>query len=134
MNAISILTAAGINPSIQRIQVLDYFLKNKIHPTAERIYSDLRQDVPAISKATVYKTLALFEEKGLITVIAIEEGKARYDFMESLHGHFICSSCKQVIDVPCEVKWHPSVKEFDVHSEKILMRGICKECLNKTDK
>lgn len=131
IDAISRLTQAGINPSVQRIQVLDYFLNYKTHPTAETIYAHLRQDMPAISKATVYNTLSLFEEKGLVTVFATDQGKARYDLIEYPHGHFICQSCGQATNVSYEIDYDPIIEGFEVQSEELVIRGICDKCLAK---
>lgn len=131
MDAITRLTQAGINPSVQRIQVLDYFLNHKTHPSADTIYGHLRQDMPAISKATVYNTLALFEDKGLVTAIGTDQGKIRYDLVEHPHGHFICQSCGEVTNVSYEVSYDPIIQDFQVQSEEMVIRGICDKCLAK---
>jgi Fe2+ or Zn2+ uptake regulation protein len=88
----------------------------------------LRQEIPAISKATVYNTLSLFEEKGLVTAFATDQGKARYDLVQDPHGHFICQSCREVTDISCKLKYDPIIEGFKVQSTEVVIRGICKKC------
>jgi Fur family transcriptional regulator, peroxide stress response regulator len=50
----------NIRPSIQRIKIFEYLIKNLCHPTVDQIFKDLQSEIPTISKTTIYNTLDLF--------------------------------------------------------------------------
>ena len=130
---IKILKEKGIKPSIQRIEILNYLIQHKIHPAVDEIYSALFSKIPTLSLATVYNTLKLFCEKGLVNEILIEEDEIRYDFIEKSHFHFKCKICKNIYDIykECPII---SLKEVDGHrieEHHIYLIGICKNCGKK---
>ena len=73
------LSSKGIKPSYQRIKVFDYLLNNKTHPTVDNIHQELVGEIPTLSKTTVYNTLKLFQEKGIVLIINIEDNETRFD-------------------------------------------------------
>ena len=87
------LLSFGIKPSLQRMAILDYLLKNATHPTADTIFGDLYPNIPTLSKTTVYNTLKLLEEQGVIISISIDEKNVRYYGDLSEHAHFKCKEC-----------------------------------------
>ena len=62
-----ILISKDIRPSHHMIKILQYLANHKKHPTVDEIYKDLTTVLPTLSKATVYNTLRILEEKGLVT-------------------------------------------------------------------
>ena len=92
------LSEHGIKPSYQRIKVFDYIIRNKNHPTVDNIYKELVGEIPTLSKTTVYNTLKLFQEKGIVLVINIEDNETRFDADLSNHGHFKCKKCGKIYD------------------------------------
>jgi Fur family peroxide stress response transcriptional regulator len=128
------LEEKGISPSFQRIKILEYLLTHKNHPTVDTIYKELMQLIPTLSKTTVYNTLKSFFEKGIVTVITIEEGEARYDADVSVHGHFKCNKCGEVIDFDAEVKngYEEFLKGSIIDEKHIYFRGTCKKCAEKS--
>ena len=62
MKTYKYLQGYGIKPSIQRIAIMDYLLTHKTHPSIEEIYLALCDEIPTLSKTTVYNTLKLFAE------------------------------------------------------------------------
>ena len=66
MNVVTLLETRGIQPSAQRVAVAEYVLHTERHPTAEQVLAGVRARFPRISRATVYNTLNLFVEKGLL--------------------------------------------------------------------
>ena len=54
-----LLKEHGIAPSLQRIKILEYFEKNRIHPTADMVYQALAQEIPTLSKTTGCSTLTI---------------------------------------------------------------------------
>lgn len=63
------------------------------HPTAEMIYSEVKDVLPQISLATVYRNLSQLSEQGKIKRIAVPSAPDRFDKTVSQHSHFICSEC-----------------------------------------
>jgi Fe2+ or Zn2+ uptake regulation protein len=74
-----ILRSHGIQPSAQRLAVAAYVLDTEAHPSAEQVWGRVRERFPMISRATVYNTLNLFVEKGLLRQLALSEGSVVFD-------------------------------------------------------
>ena len=68
------------------------------HPCAEDIYNSLKEDYPSISLSTVYNTLELFVEKGIISTVKRDKGIVRYDSMNHHHHHLYCSDSERIED------------------------------------
>ena len=121
----------SIKPSVQRSAVMNFLLKNRIHPTIDEIYMALSPSMPTLSKTTVYNTLGLFVEKGAVRPLAIDERNARYDVDISAHAHFICKSCGKVHDIfniNQSFFQLPVNESFNIDSVEISYSGICKNC------
>ena len=120
----------AIKPSVQRSAVMDFLLKNRIHPTIEEIYLSLSPYMPTLSKTTVYNTLDLFVQKGAVRALAIDEKNARYDVDISAHAHFICRECGAVHDI---FNLQPQMYEipdsqFTIDAVEISYSGKCNCC------
>ncbi len=66
-----VLKEHSIAPSLQRIKILEFLEKNRTHPTADMIYQALVDEMPTLSKTTVYNTLKAFAEKGVIVELSL---------------------------------------------------------------
>jgi len=124
------LTDSGIKPSYQRIRILRYLMENKNHPTVEMIHKELVNEIPTLSKTTVYNTLKQFVEKGITQVINIEDNETRYDADISTHGHFKCLKCNKVYDFKFDSKnlEVSDIEDFDFFQTHLYIKGICKNC------
>jgi Fe2+/Zn2+ uptake regulation proteins len=123
----------GIKPTYIRLKILNYLEMNKSHPTAEAIYKTLEKQIPTVSRTSVYNTLDVFYENGLVTPIFITGLEARFDSNISPHHHFFCEKCRQIIDLDIECN---HFKNGNVQGHKITelhayFKGICKDCLKK---
>ena len=122
----------SIKPSVQRSAVMNFLLKNRIHPTIEEIYLALSPTMPTLSKTTVYNTLDLFVERGAVRALAIDEKNARYDVDISAHAHLLCRSCGSVSDIfnlkPIMYEI-PASSKFKIDSVEISYYGICEKCI-----
>jgi len=121
----------SIKPSVQRSAVMDFLLKNRIHPTIDEIYSALSPTMPTLSKTTVYNTLDLFVERGAVRALAIDERNSRYDVDISAHGHFMCNVCGKVHDIfnlDSRMFTIPDSNDFKINSVEISYFGICSKC------
>ncbi|MCK4924273.1 MAG: transcriptional repressor [Spirochaetes bacterium] len=131
-NAKTFLNDVGINPSYQRLRILDYLINNLCHPTVDMIYSELIREIPTLSKTTVYNTLNLFQKRGIILGLTIDESEVRYESNVVPHAHFKCERCGEIIDVHV---CHPIltkgfVNNHKIHEGHLYLKGVCKDCIN----
>ncbi|MCD4773123.1 MAG: transcriptional repressor [Bacteroidales bacterium] len=121
-----------IMPSVQRVKIFEYLYTKRNHPTVESIHKELIDEIPTLSKTTVYNTLKQFVEKGIIQIINIEDNETRYDADTSTHGHFKCIKCGIVYDFlfdNSDIKIN-GLDNFDIHQTHLYIKGICKNCKN----
>ena len=85
--------------SRQREMIKDFLMTRKDHPTADLVYSNIRQECPNISLGTVYRNLTLLADLGEIQRLRVGDGIDHFDADTSSHYHFICSDCGAVIDL-----------------------------------
>jgi len=85
----------------QRKLILDTFLKEPGHVSAEELYDTVKRHDPSIGQATVYRTLKLFSGCGLAEAVSFADGIARYElnFEAEHHDHLICEGCGQTIEI-----------------------------------
>lgn len=123
----------SIKPSHHRIKIYQYLVENRNHPSVDMIYQELVQTIPTLSKTTLYNTLQLFLEKGIVIMITIDENETRYDADISLHGHFRCDKCGQIFDIRLNTAdWElEDIDGFTIKESHIYFKGWCPRCLNK---
>jgi len=119
----------------QRIEILKYLHNNKTHPTADKIYSELKKKNPALSKTTIYNALDTLQKNNLVQNLTISSTKQRYEFKEEMHHHFLCKKCGALIDINITC---PNLNKMLNQGHKVeevhgYFKGYCKECL-KNDK
>jgi Fur family transcriptional regulator, peroxide stress response regulator len=123
----------GLKVTHQRIEVLRELAGTDEHPHAETVYTNVRRRLPSISLDTVYRTLRLLEDRGLITRVGSVEDRARFDANTDRHHHFVCSGCGSVSDFYSDVldsfSAPPEVAELGcVDSIYVELRGLCRQC------
>lgn len=124
-----ILHDRNIRVSHQRILILDYLISHPTHPTAEKIFKDLKSKDPVISQATVYNTLNLFVENDLVKELDFNMPSKRYEFKKASHGHFICESCGKIEDLDIgDVRKPDQIKNYTVDTTEVIFRGYCPDC------
>lgn len=119
--------------SRQRESIKELLMARHDHPTADMIYTDIREIYPNISLGTVYRNLSLLSDIGEIKKITTGDGADRYDADTHPHNHFICRRCKNVMDLNMEdigdIKKSAS-KDFDgiIEDYSVIFYGICASC------
>ena len=132
-DAKKMLEEKGISPSLQRVIILKYLQDNQNHPTVETLYQELIDVIPTLSKTTIYNTLKLFGEKGIVYQLAIPGNEAHYDCAECYHAHLLCEKCGEIYDLDLEGE-DQQKEEIDGHKVtgiEIIYRGICRKCRDK---
>ena len=125
-SVVQVLQQVGIQPSAQRVAVADYVLDTEEHPSAEQVWARVKQRFPMLSRATVYNTLNLFVEKGLLRELVLAEGKVVFDPKLTPHHHFIDDETQGIVDIPWEalqVHQVEALKGFNVREYQVVLRG-----------
>jgi len=118
------------SPTTRDNEILD---EHRTHPTADRIYIDLKEKNPALSKTTVYNSVETLKEHGIIQSLTISGSELRYDFENKMHHHFLCKKCGNIIDIDVECAF---LNEFLYGKHRVdevhgYFKGICENCLKK---
>lgn len=116
----------GIQPTAQRLAVARFVLGADSHPTADEVWDKVRQGSPTLSRATVYNTLNLFVEKGLLRTQAVRGGALVFDPHVARHHHFVDEETGEVFDVPwnaVKVQGHKALQGYEVRDYQVVMRG-----------
>ena len=130
MNTVEILKSHDVKPTVVRLKVYEYLTSMKNHPTADTVYKSLLNEIPTLSKTSVYNTMETFLEKHLVQAVTIEENEIRFDADISDHGHFKCTSCGSVYDFHVDLSSvEPDLPaDFTVNEKHIYYKGICSNC------
>ncbi len=122
--------------SRQREIILQFVRDSHSHPTADEVYTALKKDSPELSLGTVYRNLNRLSGLGMIKKIPIADGSDRFDGRTDRHYHLICDNCGAVYDVDYTLPdVAGSVEAQSGHKVTIVtlsLRGICKDCLEKS--
>jgi len=117
--------------TIQRQLVLSAVKELDIHANAEQVYEYVVAVHPSISKATVYRNLNQLAEAGDLLNIGSFYGSTHYDHNCHEHSHFVCDSCKRVIDINTRFPGIDSIKDMDgleIKSYNLSFSGLCENC------
>lgn len=117
----------------QRTEVFRDLAATEEHPDAEAVYQRVRKRIPAISRDTVYRTLATLEAQGLICRAETYTGALRYDANTEPHHHFVCVECGCVQDFFSNTLNNLPIPRSvgalgTVESAHVQVRGICATC------
>jgi len=125
--------------SRQRESIMEFLQGRKDHPTADTVYTNIREIYPNISLGTVYRNLALLASLGEIQKITSEDGADRFDADTSPHYHVVCRCCGRVDDLPMVWGTELDRKAENIYGGRIdghvtSFYGICADCLEKQKK
>ena len=98
----ALLLAHGITPTRQRIEIAGVLLLEPRHLCAEQVLAEANRAGAAVSKATVYNTLALLARRGLVREVIADQTKVFYDSNTAAHHHFYDTETGRLIDIPEE--------------------------------
>lgn len=125
-----ILLAHDIKPSFQRLLIFDRLNHPCQHLTVDQIYKELAPQIPTLSKTTVYNTLRLMCDKGIVREIATDHNESRYEVASEPHGHFKCTACGDIIDFPLAPPniQIPELMGCTIRESHTTLYGICAKC------
>lgn len=125
--------AAGVKLTHQRLEIFRAVASSLEHPSAEAVHRAVKATTPTVSLDTVYRTLWLLTDLGLLTTLGPRQGGVRFDPNVEPHHHFVCTRCGDVYDFESEalnaLPLPAAVQRFGaVVSAHVEVRGICDAC------
>jgi Fur family transcriptional regulator, stress-responsive regulator len=133
----ALLRAHGLQVTAQRLAVLRA-VSERSHSTADDIGKVVRAEIGAISLQTVYDTLGVLTDKGLLRRIQPAGSPARYENrVGDNHHHLICRTCSRMVDVDCAVGYTPCLtaaddSAYEIDEAEVIYWGRCPECVAAT--
>ena len=130
----SAIKSRNLRMTDQRRQVLRVLEESDEHLDAEAIYDLVRKQNPRISLATVYRTLALFKELGLVNEHKLGEDHSHFETaQEEPHYHFTCLSCRKIIEFSApeiEETLLPRIAKqgLEINEVHLIISGYCADC------
>lgn len=137
----------GYRITVPREVILDALTRTEEHLSAEDIYLVVHQVQPTIGLTTIYRTLEILVQMGLVFKFDFGDGRARYELAEGPkgrrhHHHLVCSNCGRVIDytdfIDDEMEFLSRVEkglekkfDFDITHHVIQFFGLCEKCRSK---
>jgi len=117
----------------QREAILKILINAKGHPNADDIYDEVREEIPNISKGTVYRNLKVLQEMGQVRELNMDGTRSRFEVAMSSHYHFRCGDCGILLDLDIPIN-----KELDreiakqtglsISHHQLEFRGLCHDC------
>lgn len=129
------LEASGQRYTGQRAAVFHFLESTDSHPSADEVFLSVRQRLPGISLATVYKSLETLVGCGLAVKLTYSDGSARYDGRTDPHHHARCVVCGKVMDIPGSLPdgqidaLRARADGFTVTGYRLELSGFCPACV-----
>lgn len=132
------LSEKNLKMTPQRRLILDTFIDLQQHLSPEELYDKVKKVDSSIGQATVYRTLKLLVEAGIVESLDFADGVSRYEVSwgEEHHDHLICEHCGkniEILDEVIEKRQEAIAKEhgFLLSHHKMYLYGLCPDCRNK---
>jgi len=127
---------AGVKVTHQRREIFREVAATDEHPDVESVYKRVKVRIPEISLDTVYRTLWMLHDLGLVVALGVSQERVRFDANTSKHHHFVCTQCGMTRDfysddldnlkIPDQVR---SIGRID--ATQVEVRGMCLKCIQK---
>src|SRR5215204_2679537 len=129
------LRPAGAKRSSKRDLILNVFLKQEGHLSADDLFDITRREDQRISRATVYRTLQWMVDAGIARKVDFGEGRFRFEhsYRHPRHFHLICKTCNQSSeflssDIEALIEEVASARNFSASQSVVQIYGTCEEC------
>lgn len=132
----SVAKEAGVKLTHQRLEIFRALASSIEHPSAEAVFRTVQKSVPTVSLDTVYRTLWMLTDLGVLRTLGPRQGNARFDANLDRHHHYVCVRCGMVRDFESEelndLRIPDSLKRLGgVMSAHVEVRGVCAVCARK---
>jgi Fur family ferric uptake transcriptional regulator len=138
------LKGRGFRLTVAREAIIHVLERTDAHVSAEDIYMAVHPEYPAIGLTTIYRTLDLLQQTGIISKFEFGHGRAKFELSEKYsskkhHHHLICRRCRKIIDysdfINEEIDYIQKTEEglkkkynFDISDHEINFYGLCEAC------
>lgn len=118
----------------QKSVILEVLQTHKDHPTADQLYSEVRERLPKISLGTVYRNLEKLSSSGVIMKLELGGNQKRFDPNPMDHYHFRCITCASIEDLPQDLKVDLPDINSETRSNRVILGttleyyGYCEKC------
>ncbi|MEO2136820.1 MAG: transcriptional repressor [bacterium] len=128
-----VFLAAELSPTVQRRVLYCELRERSDHPDADALFDAVKQRLPDVSLATVYRNLRSFVNAGMATELKVEGSSSRWDGNTERHHHLLCSACGNVSDFFSEEldQLGNSLEldsGFEVQGLDVRVTGLCGDC------
>jgi Fur family transcriptional regulator, ferric uptake regulator len=129
-----LLTRNGVRATPRRLEVLEELAREPDDVTAQTLWSRLRERKSRTGLATVYRTLGLLSEAGVVDVLSHHGGEQCYRLCgEAHHHHLVCERCHRVVEVEkCDLGgWVDKAAKrhgFVATDHRVEISGLCRDC------
>jgi Fur family peroxide stress response transcriptional regulator len=125
---------AGVKLTHQRLEIFRELASTGEHPDADSVFRAVQQRLPTVSLDTVYRTLWMLHDLGLITTLGPQRVGVRFDANLEPHHHYVCVRCGLVRDFESAdldaLRVADAVKELgSIAGAHVEVRGVCAKCL-----
>jgi len=128
-----LLREHGLSLTPQRRAIVRRLTEHGGHWSAAEVLERVTGEFPMASRATVYSTLALLRELGVLVAVPTPGGELRFDANSEPHQHFVCLRCGELEDIPDG--WFPVTRSataapsFEIARFRVVAEGVCGPCL-----
>ena len=131
------LRRKGYKATPQRIAICRFALHSRDHPSAKRVFNKIRETYPTVSLATVYTTLEILKELGLVQELNFPQGQTRFDSYMKPHINLVCLRCGNIRDLDDLtaqeiVRRVVAAAKFTVTGQRLDLYGVCEKCRTRS--
>jgi Fur family peroxide stress response transcriptional regulator len=129
----AVVKQAGVKLTHQRLEILRQLAGSDDHPDADTLFRAVQRRVPTVSLDTVYRTLWMLRDLGLVTTLGSQRDAVRFDANLDRHHHYVCVRCGLVRDFESEelndLRVPVAVSRLGtVVDAQVEVRGLCLAC------
>ena len=130
---IALLKERNFRLTSQRVELVRLIAVSEGHPSAAQFYAEIKEKFPAMSHATVYKTLALLKEMNQVLEINLRDDSHYDGNRPGAHPHLICTKCNRIVDGELEIdpgllRKLEQASGYQIIRPQITFYGLCPHC------
>lgn len=129
--AVDIIRKAGLKPTAQRVETLEFLYSNDNFQSVDMIYNSLLENYKVFSKATILATLKAFVEKGIVSRFYGLSGEAIIDASGINFAHFICEKCGHIEKIntySIDDDVTRNSLDYKITGKETIYKGLCSDC------
>jgi Fe2+ or Zn2+ uptake regulation protein len=129
----AVLHERGQRVTPQRLVIHRALRELRGHATADELLDAVEDKLPNVSLPTVYSTLELFEQLGVVRRLGVRQGAVLYDPRPDPHDHLVCDRCGRIEDLDAGVELAGALRRarrrgFEASRAEVRISGICSDC------